>query len=95
MNHICALPGVAQAAVVAAPHPKWDERPVAIVVRGPGAGIGEQEIQQHCLDRFAKWQAPDEVLFRDEIPLTSTGKIDKKTIRAALQSEGYTLPDLR
>ena len=94
-NHICALPGVAQAAVVAAPHPKWDERPIAIVVRAPGAGIGEQEIQQHCLALFAKWQAPDEVLFRDEIPLTSTGKIDKKTIRAALQSEGYTLPDLR
>ena len=96
-NHICALEGVAQAAVVASPHPKWDERPVALVVRG-GGGDGEPSaaaILAHCATRFAKWQLPDEVLFRDEIPLTTTGKIDKKTIRAALEQEGYKLPDLR
>ena len=94
-NHICALEDVAQAAVVAAPHPKWDERPVAIVIPAPGASPSSEAILAHCAERFAKWQLPDEVLFRDEIPLTSTGKIDKKTIRAGLEAEGYRLPDLR
>lgn len=94
-NHICALEGVAQAAVVAQPHPKWDERPVAVVVGGGAAVPDAGAILAHCAERFAKWQLPDEVLFRDEIPLTSTGKIDKKTIRAALEKEGYQLPDLR
>ena len=94
-NHICAMEGIAQAAVVAAPHPKWDERPVAIVIKAPGATPTPEEIIGHCDGRFAKWQLPDEVLFRDAIPLTSTGKIDKKNIRAALEAEGYKLPDLR
>jgi fatty-acyl-CoA synthase len=94
-NHICALEGVAQAAVVAAPHPKWDERPVAIVVVSADHAPKPVEILDHCSGRFAKWQLPDEVLFREEIPLTSTGKIDKKTIRASLDAEGYRLPDLR
>lgn len=94
-NHICAMEGVAQAAVVAAPHPKWDERPIAIVIKSPGADPSPDSILAHCEGRFAKWQLPDEVLFRDEIPLTSTGKIDKKNIRAALEAEGYQLPDLR
>ncbi len=94
-NHICALPGVAQAAVVAMPHPKWDERPVAIVVRAAGGSVTQQQVLAHCDGRFAKWQLPDEVLFRDAIPLTSTGKIDKKNIRAALAAEKYALPDQR
>ncbi len=94
-NHICAMSEVAQAAVVAAPHPKWDERPIAIVIRAPGSEVAPDAILAHCESRFAKWQLPDEILFRDEIPLTSTGKIDKKTIRAGLDSEGYQLPDLR
>ena len=94
-NHICAFEGVAQAAVVAAPHPKWDERPIAIVIKAAGADPSPEAILAHCEGRFAKWQLPDEVLFRDEIPLTSTGKIDKKNIRAALDAEGYQLPDLR
>ena len=94
-NHICALPSVAQAAVVAAPHPKWDERPIAIVIKAEGQEPTAEEILAHCGERFAKWQLPDEILFRDEIPLTSTGKIDKKTIRAGLEGEGYLLPDLR
>jgi fatty-acyl-CoA synthase len=94
-NHICALPGVAQAAVVAAPHPKWDERPVAIVVRAPGSAMTAEQVVAHCNGRFAKWQLPDEVLFRNSIPLTSTGKIDKKRIRAGLAEEDYRLPELR
>jgi len=94
-NHICAFRGVAQAAVVGVPHPKWDERPIAIVVRAPGSSVTQQQVLAHCEGRFAKWQLPDEVLFRDAIPLTSTGKIDKKNIRSALAAERYQLPDQR
>jgi len=94
-NHIVALPAIAQAAVVAQPHPKWDERPVAMVVLSAGSELNVDEVMAHCLTNFAKWQLPDEIIAVDSIPLTSTGKIDKKTIRASLEEQGYTLPDLR
>jgi acyl-CoA synthetase (AMP-forming)/AMP-acid ligase II len=94
-NHIVALPGVAQAFVVAQPHPKWDERPVALVVRKPGVEVTESQVIDHCATAFAKWQLPDEVLFVESIPLTSTGKMDKKVVRADLEVQGYKLPDLR
>lgn len=94
-NHIVALEGISQAAVVAQPHPKWDERPVAIVVLVQGSNVTRDLILEHCASLFAKWQLPDDVLFVDDIPLTSTGKIDKKRIRAQLEDENYKLPDLR
>lgn len=94
-NHIVALPGVVQAAVVAQPHPKWDERPVALVILAAGANITRDLIIDHCGAIFAKWQLPDDVIFVQQIPLTSTGKIDKKTIRANLEAEHYQLPDIR
>ena len=94
-NHICALAGVAQAAVVAQPHPKWDERPVALVVLADGGELEATDVIAHCSQAFAKWQLPDEVLFVDDLAQTATGKLDKKTIRAELDSRGYRLPDLR
>ncbi len=94
-NHIVALEGVAQACVVAHPHPKWDERPVALVVLDPGKEVGAQQVMDHCATAFAKWQLPDDVLYVDTIPLTSTGKMDKKVVRADLDAQGYQLPDLR
>ena len=94
-NHIVALDGVAQAAVVAQPHPKWDERPVALVILVEGSNITGELILEHCAELFAKWQLPDDVIFVDTIPLTSTSKIDKKTIRAQLEEDRYQLPDLR
>ena len=94
-NHILSLAGVAQACVVAQPHPKWDERPVALVVLEQGAALGGREVLEHCSERFAKWQFPDDVLFVETIPLTSTGKMDKKAVRAELAAAGYKLPDLR
>ena len=93
-NDIVALEGVAQAAVVAVAHPKWDERPIAVVV-APGGQITREQVIEHLAKRFAKWQLPDDVLFEKAIPLTSTGKIDKKRIRAELAERGYVLPDLR
>jgi len=94
-NDIVSVAGVAQAAVVAQPHPKWDERPVALVVLAPGSKVTGEQISGHLARNFAKWQLPDEVLFVDSLPLTSTGKLDKKVIRAQLQERGYRLPDLR
>ena len=94
-NHIVALPGIAQAAVVAQPHPRWDERPVALVIMADGAELDQQAVLEHCAKIFAKWQLPDEIIKTDAIPLTSTGKIDKKVIRAQLEADGYKLPDLR
>jgi fatty-acyl-CoA synthase len=94
-NYIVSMDGVIQAAVVAQPHPKWDERPVALVILSEGSNVTKEIILEHCVEIFAKWQLPDDVIFVDQIPLTSTGKIDKKTIRAGLSDEGYQLPDLR
>lgn len=94
-NHIVGMPGIAQAAVVAQPHPKWDERPVALVVMAEGSELDQEAVLEHCSSIFAKWQLPDEVVAVPSIPLTSTGKIDKKTIRADLDAQGYKLPSLR
>ena len=94
-NHIVGVEGVAQACVVAQPHPKWDERPVALVILDADKEVSEQTILTHCETAFAKWQLPDEILFVDAIPLTSTGKMDKKVVRADLESKGYQLPSLR
>ncbi|MEJ6592596.1 MAG: long-chain fatty acid--CoA ligase [SAR86 cluster bacterium] len=94
-NHIVALDGISQAAVVAQPHPKWDERPVALVILVEGSNVTPELILEHCAEIFAKWQLPDDVIFVKQIPMTSTGKIDKKTIRAQLEAEHYQLPDQR
>lgn len=96
-NLITAADGVVQAAVVAVPHPKWDERPVAVVVLASGAssqGLVER-IRDHCSSDFAKFQLPDDVLVWEALPLGPTGKIDKKAIRQRLADEGYTLPEFR
>lgn len=83
-NHIMAYEGVAEAAVIAKPDEKWDERPVACVVAAEGAELTEDGILDHLRSRVAKWWLPDEVWFVDEIPKTSTGKFSKKTLREDL-----------
>uniref|UniRef100_A0A7S4SIR3 AMP-dependent synthetase/ligase domain-containing protein n=1 Tax=Alexandrium monilatum TaxID=311494 RepID=A0A7S4SIR3_9DINO len=96
-NHIASMRGVVMAAVVAMPHPRWDERPLATVVLEPGApkeGL-KQRMDEHCLAKFAKFQLPDDVVVWPEIPLTSTGKIDKKVIREKLKAQGYVLPSAK
>ena len=94
-NHIVAMDGVAQACVVAQPHPKWDERPVALIVVAPGMSVNAQQVLEHCATAFARWQLPDDIIPVEGIPLTSTGKMDKKAVRANLAEQGYQLPDLR
>lgn len=94
-NHILGLDGIAQACVVAQPHPKWGERPIVLVVPEAGADVSGEEILAHCALAFAAWQVPDDVLCVESIPLTSTGKMNKKAVRAELKSRGYLLPSLR
>jgi fatty-acyl-CoA synthase len=80
-NAIMAHPAVAEAAVIAVPHPKWAERPLACVVLKPGATLDPEELRQHLSGSFASWQLPDAVEFLDEIPRTSTGKFWKAKLR--------------
>jgi len=96
-NAVTALSGISMAAVVAVPHPRWDERPVVVVTLDKGESPENllERIRQHLSSSFAKFQLPDDVLVWNEIPQTSTGKIDKKVIRAKLQEQGYVLPSLR
>jgi len=73
--------GVAEAACVGMPHPKWDERPVLFVVKGEGSDVTEEDILKHLEPQIAKWWMPDAIEFVDEIPHTATGKISKKDLR--------------
>jgi fatty-acyl-CoA synthase len=68
---------------------------VALVIRKPGAEVTVKQVISFCESKFAKWQLPDDVLFVDAIPLTATGKLDKKVVRAKLEADGYKLPDQR
>ncbi len=88
-------PEVFEAAAIGVAHPKWDERPVLLVVPQPGKRPDPTSIVALLEPHFAKWQLPDEVIFVDEIPHTATGKISKLTIRRQLDDRGYKLPDLR
>jgi fatty-acyl-CoA synthase len=74
-------PAVAEAAVIGVPHPKWDERPLLIVVRKPGAQVSGDDLLQFLTGKIAKWWIPDEVVFVAEIPHTGTGKIQKLALR--------------
>ena len=81
---IMAHPDVAEAAVIAVPHPKWDERPLACVVAKPDAKarLTKDAILDHLRPQIAKWWLPDDVVFVEQIPKTSVGKFDKKVLRA-------------
>ena len=81
---------VAVAAVVGVAHPKWDERPILLCQLKPGATAVASDLIRYLDGQIAKWWMPDDVLFVDEIPLGPTGKIDKRAIRAGLDS--YLLP---
>ncbi|HXZ69275.1 MAG TPA: long-chain fatty acid--CoA ligase [Streptosporangiaceae bacterium] len=80
-NALMGHPVVAQAAVIAAKHPKWDERPVAIVVLKQGASVTAGELRAFLEPKFAKFWLPDEFVFTSQIPLTAAGKFEKSTLR--------------
>jgi fatty-acyl-CoA synthase len=80
-NAIMAHPAVAEAAVIAIPHEKWGERPLACVVLKPGKEASPAELNALLAQQFAKWQLPDRYDFIAEIPRTSTGKFWKAKLR--------------
>ena len=84
-NALVAHPSVAEAAVIAAPHPKWQERPLAIVVLKNGEAVTENELRSFLARTFAKWQLPDDFVFVPELPHTSTGKLLKSRLRQTYQ----------
>jgi fatty-acyl-CoA synthase len=92
-NAIMACPKVAEAAVIAVPHPRWQERPLACVVPKPDFKdtITREDIYETLRPRFSSMYLPDDVIFIEAIPKTSVGKFDKKVLRA--QFKDYVLPE--
>ena len=84
-NIAMAHPAVAMAACIAAFHPKWDERPLLVVVKKPGAEVTREELLAFYEGRIAKWWTPDDVVFLDAIPLGATGKMQKMKLREQLK----------
>lgn len=82
--------GVAEAAAIGLPHPKWDERPLLVIVKKPGADLSKDQVLAHLTGKIAKWWMPDDVAFVDDIPHTATGKISKLQLRERFRD--YRLP---
>ena len=81
-NAAVGCPGVAEAAAIGLYHPKWDERPLLLIIKKPGADLSEADVIAYLSTKVAKWWLPDEVHFIDDIPHTATGKILKTELRA-------------
>ena len=80
-NLACSVPGVRQAAVIAAYHPKWEERPLLVIVPDEQHPASREEVLDHLRPRIAKWWLPDDVVSVDALPMTATGKVSKLTLR--------------
>ena len=89
-NLAVAHPAVAEAAVIGIAHPKWDERPLLIVVKKPGATVTREQLLAFFEGKIAKWWMPDDVAFVEQLPHTATGKLLKTKLREDFQ--GYKLP---
>jgi acyl-CoA synthetase (AMP-forming)/AMP-acid ligase II len=89
-NIAMAHPAVAMAACIAAFHPKWDERPLLVVMKKPGAELTRDELIAFFDGKIAKWWTPDDVVFVDAIPLGATGKMQKNKLRE--QFKAHQLP---
>ena len=80
-NAAMSHPAVAEAAAIGIYHPRWDERPILVVVKKPGMEVSADEITAHLAASVAKWWLPDAVEFVAEIPHGGTGKVSKKDLR--------------
>lgn len=89
-NEAVGCPGIVEAAVIAVPHPKWDERPLVIAIKAEGHAVTREDVLTHLTATLAKWQLPDDVVFVDELPHTATGKLLKTKLRE--QFKDYKLP---
>ncbi|MGH6814496.1 MAG: long-chain fatty acid--CoA ligase [Hyphomicrobiaceae bacterium] len=90
-NTAAAYPGIAQCAVIGVPHPKWSERPLLVAVMKPGSAPDKADILAFLSVRLARWQVPDDVVFVESLPMTATGKVSKKDLRAKFA--GYAAKD--
>ncbi|MCZ2525058.1 long-chain-fatty-acid--CoA ligase [Streptomyces sp. SCUT-3] len=93
-NHLMAHPDVVEAAVVAVPDDKWDERPLATVVLREGATVGYPELREFLAQRIARWQLPERWAVIPAVPKTSVGKFDKKVIRRQYAEGGLDVTKL-
>jgi fatty-acyl-CoA synthase len=91
-NAIMGHPAVAEAAVIGVPHPRWQERPVAVIVLKEGQTTSLDEIRDFLKPKFASFQLPDDVLFTQTLPKGATGKFLKTALRE--QYANHVLPDL-
>lgn len=89
-NAIMAHPAVEEAAVIGIAHPKWQERPLAVVVKKEGATLTLEELHAFLTPKFAKWWLPDDVVFVAEIPRTSAGKFLKSQLREQFREHFMT-----
>ena len=84
-NIAVAHPAVAMAACIGVKHPKWDERPIVVVAKRPGASVTKEELLKFYEGKIAKWWMPDDVVFVPELPHTATGKLSKLTLRQQMK----------
>ena len=94
-NHLMGHPAVSEAAVVAVPDERWQERPLAVVVVNEGAEVCARELREFLRDKVVRWWLPERWAFIDQVPLTSVGKFDKKTIRARYAENAYDVIEQR
>src|SRR5688572_26162888 len=95
-NALVGHPAVAEACVVAVPHPKWAERPLACVVLRPGAGdVSKSDLIDLLRPSFARWWLPDDIVFVPELPRTGVGKLDKKVLRDQYREHAVEVVDER
>jgi fatty-acyl-CoA synthase len=92
-NAVMGHPAVAEAAVIGVPHPKWQERPLLIVVKKSGQDVTREELLGFFDGRVARWWVPDDVAFVAELPHTATGKLLKVRLREMFKD--YRLPEAR
>jgi len=88
-NAVAGHPAVAEAAVIGVAHPKWDERPLLLVVKRPGAAVTPEEIIEFLRTQVAKWWLPDEVLFVEALPRGGTGKVQKAALRETYRNHSF------
>ncbi|WP_290630598.1 3-(methylthio)propionyl-CoA ligase [Aquisalimonas sp.] len=89
-NAAVGHPEIAEAAVIAAAHPKWDERPLLVCVRVEGSSVDKDGVLEYLGQHVAKWWLPDDVVFVEELPHSATGKLQKARLREDFKD--YTLP---
>ncbi|BCI86100.1 hypothetical protein NIIDMKKI_13060 [Mycobacterium kansasii] len=89
-----AHPDVVEAAVVGVPDERWQERPLAVVVTREGVDVSAGDLRKFLADKVARWWLPERWAVAEEIPRTSVGKYDKKTIRSRYAEGGYDVVEV-